>query len=175
MITKRDSQVINFLNQYKIARTSTLEFLFYPSYQVAARRLSAITKSEEIKRERDGWSSDYIYYIKKPKQIRHSLMVTDFYREFSKLVEIKKFIIEPNLGSIRPDAIIGFIKEDQSRLVLLEVELSHKGFDAQKYDKWDWQKYFPIKPDIIIITDYKIPQLDYKTHIINTDLKDIII
>lgn len=171
MITKRDAQVINFVEQYKAARTSTLA-MFYPSYQVAARRLAAIISAGELKRERDGWSAEYYYYIKKPKQLRHALTVTDFYRELSKQATIKKFIVEPVLGAIRPDAVIGFVQDGQSKLALLEVELSNKGFDADKYQRFDWQKHFPVKPELIIVTDKKVSKLDYKMQIISTDFAD---
>lgn len=170
MIMKRDAQVIKFVEQYKAARTSTL-VMFYPSYQVAARRLSAIVEAGELRRERDGWNGEYIYYIKKPKQLRHALTVTDFYRELSKQAEIKKFIVEPALGNIRPDAVIGFVQGGQSKLALLEVELSNKGFDADKYSRFDWQRHFPVKPDLFVVTDKKVPKLDYNTHVFNTGLQ----
>jgi len=170
MITKRDAQVINFVNQYKVAKTSTLA-MFYSSYQVTTRRLSAIIETGELHRERDGWSSEYIYYIKKPKQIRHALTITDFYRELSKQVEIKKYIVEPELGSIRPDAVIGFTANGKSHLALLEVELCHKGFNVEKYADWDWKKHFPVKPELFIVSDGRIPKMDYQTYIIGTDLK----
>lgn len=170
MITKRDAQAIKFVEQYKAARTSTLAS-FYPSYQVAARRLAEIVAQGELKRERDGWSAEYCYYIKKPKQLRHALTVTDFYRELSRQAEIKKFIVEPALGGIRPDAVIGFVQDGQNKLALLEVELSNKGFDADKYARFDWQRHFPVKPDLFVVTDKKVPKLDYNTHVINTILQ----
>ena len=170
MITKRDAQAIKYTEQYKVARTSTLA-MFYPSYRVAARRLTAIAEAGELKRERDGWSNEYIYYLKKPKQMRHALTVTDFYREFAKQAEIVKFVLEPELGGIRPDAAIGFTVGGKSRLALLEVELSNKGFDAEKYARFDWQKHFPLKPEIYIVTDKNVPKLDYKTLKIGTNLQ----
>lgn len=172
MITKRDAQVINFISDYKVARTSTIASLFYTSYQVAARRLVALVSSGELQRERDGWSAEYVYYIKKPKQIRHALTVTDFYCALSKQTKIAKFIIEPKLGNVRPDAVVGFSVNGINRLALLEVELSNKGFDSAKYARFDWQKYFPVRPELFIITTHKPPTIaDYNSMVINTDLR----
>lgn len=159
MITKRDAQVIDFVERYKIARTSTL-VTFYPSYQVAARRLAAIVKTGELRRERDGWSAEYTYYIKRPKQYRHSLLVTDYYCYLAKRATIVKFVIEPQLSDIRPDAIIGYVQNGKNHLALLEVEISNKGFDCNKYKQFDWQDHFPLRPELIVITDHKPPAIE---------------
>lgn len=74
-----------------------------------------------------------------------------------------RFVLEPQYVNIRPDAIIGFISNGVKRLALLEVELSNKGFNAEKYNKY-WQKHFPVKPELIIISDHKTPEVDYKTN-----------
>lgn len=171
MITGRDASVIEFVDMVKVAKTSTLSSLFYPSYTVAARRLSEIARSGELERDRDGWSSEYIYYRRKPKQIRHALALSDFYRELSKQAEIKKFIVEPTLGDIRPDAVVGFIASDRERIALVEIELSNKGFDYHKYASFGWQKFFPWQPELIVVTNQDIRNTGYKTLAIKLDMQ----
>ncbi|MFA6851461.1 MAG: hypothetical protein WCS30_14050 [Selenomonadaceae bacterium] len=171
MITKRDSDVIQFVEKMKIAKTSTLT-PFYPSYKVSSRRLSTIVKNGELKRDRDGWSSEYLYYRSRPKQLRHALILSDFYRELASCVNVKKFIVEPVLGSIRPDAVAGYVKGGKEYIALVEVEISHKGFDAEKYEAFNWMNFFPVEPILIVISDFKIPEAKFKTIIVRTDFKD---
>lgn len=171
MITKRDAEVIDFVDRLRVAKTSTISGLFYPSYTVAARRLSEIAKSGELSRDRDGWSSEYIYYRRRPKQIRHALALSDFYREISKQAEIKKCIVEPTLGDIRPDAVIGFIAGGRERIALVEIELSNKGFDYHKYISFGWQKFFPTQPELIVVSNLPIKNTGYKTMVIKTDMQ----
>jgi hypothetical protein len=126
MITRRDQEVIGFLQSFKAAKTSTVCEMLYGSYRVCARRLCKMIKEGAIKRERDGWSTEYVYFIKRPKQMRHALLLTDFYRELHKIADIKKFIPEPTLGNIRPDAVVGFVHNGKSRLALVEVKSATK-------------------------------------------------
>lgn len=172
MVTKRDAQVLQFITDLKVAKTSTLQEIFFPSYLMTARRLNILTRIGEIQRERDGWSSEYVYYINKqrPKQFRHALLLSDFYRELHKIAEIKKFKAEPNLGDIRPDAIIGFNLNGTNRLALVEIEISNKGFNYAKYDKFDWKEFFPVEPEIIIVSDKKLSDTKFKTTVIKTDM-----
>lgn len=171
MITKRDASVIAFVDMIKIAKTSTISRLFYPSYTVAARRLSEIVRQGELARNRDGWSSEYVYYRRKPKQIRHAITLSDFYRELSNQAEIKKFIVEPTLGDIRPDAVVGFVADGKERIALVEIELSNKGFDYHKYAAFNWQKFFPAQPELIIVSNQHIRNTGYKTLAVKLDMQ----
>lgn len=171
MITGRDESAIRYIQQYRVARTSTLTELFYPSYSVGVRRLREIAKTGEIQRERNTWDAEYIYFVKRPKQLRHAILLTDFYRELSKQADIFKFIVEPKLDGIRPDAAVGFTHRGVDRVALVEVELSNKGFDVEKYKRWNWKEYFDNRPELIIISDGKIPPTGYGMIKMKTDLK----
>lgn len=173
MLTKRDAKVIDFLEEFKVASSDTLQELFFPSQRVAQRRLAEIVEAGYCNRSRDGFGSSYIYFLKKPKQLRHSLILTDFYREANKIVEIKKFRKEPTLGDIKPDACFGYESNGIKRLACVEVELSNKGFDAEKYNAFDWKPYFPVEPELIIVTDKKLPPVKLKTSVIDTELTNI--
>lgn len=170
MITTRDYKVIDFLTDFKIARTSTIQELFYPTYRVATQRLNQLANSGVIQRERGSVSLEYCYYINKPKQFRHALILTDFYRELHKIADIKKFIPEPTLGSIRPDAVVGYVLNGESYVSLVEVEISNKGFDNIKYEKFNWESFFDWEPEIIVITNKRCECKRYKIRKIDLEL-----
>lgn len=175
MITERDYKVVEFLETYKIAATSTIAKLFYPSIRVAQNRLTELVEHKLIKRDRLSITNEYTYYIKKPKQIRHALAITDFYRELASIAIVNLFVIERNYHNIRPDAIFGYHFCGQDKLGILEVELSNKTFDFSKYADKNLFDDLGVKPVIIINTDKKIkPPKDfpYRVEIINLRYSD---
>lgn len=177
MITDRDYKVIDFLNDYKIATTSTLEHFFYPSKRVAQRRLKALVDEKYIKKSRDSINQDYYYYLKKPKQLKHSLLITEFYREFSKCYKIEHFQVQKKIDNLIPDATIGYIDSNINKVVFLEVEISNNGFNYQKYKQFNYKKYFNVMPNVFIITRQQIKQDKNINFIqirdVKTDLKSI--
>lgn len=101
------------------------------------------------------------YYLKKPSQLRHSLMVAKFYSYFQKRYSIKKFNIEPTYGKIRPDAAFVYVQNGISEIGLLEVELSKKGFNWGKYEQFiggnNYHEYMTKKPKLFIVSDHVKP------------------
>lgn len=158
MITDRDKKVLEFLRKFHVARTSTIEKLFYPSGRVARRRLAELHAHGEIKRERDGPGAEYIWYIKRPKQFLHNLMLTDFYRELAQKHQVTDFIKEPTICGIRPDALIRY----NGNVAFVEVEVSHKTLDIGKYEQLaksgEYKKYFHVLPPVILISERKAPR-----------------
>lgn len=163
MLTTRDYKVIDFLTDYKIATTSTIEKLFFTNKRTCQNRLKVLVDAKKIRRIRQDINSDYIYFVKMPKQRRHALYVTEFYREFSKLHKIEDFRCELPLTGIRPDAMIVYRVSSGYQIAFLEVELSHKGFDFNKYEKYSLNENYkeigiPYMPSIIIVGNQpKIP------------------
>ena len=157
MLTTRDISIIEFVTIYKVASTSTISHFFFSSISACHKRLKILSDNGSIKRARDSINNEYVYFKKLPKQLKHSLLVTEFYREASGRYEIVNFKIEPVIGNIRPDAVFGYIKNGKKYLGLLEVEISHKGFDYLKYEKFktseNYKQYFPTMPTIFIIGD----------------------
>lgn len=174
MNTTRDNDVIEFIEKFKIASTSTIAEVFFPSKISCYRRLQYITKSKELKRIRDNVSSEYLYYKKIPKQLKHCLLVSDFYRELHRRSEIVDFSIEPKLGDIIPDALFAYKINGNIFLSLLEVEISNKGFNYSKYNRFymsqTYKNYFPVMPTIFVVGNkVKIPdQKNIKYNIIDT-------
>ena len=162
MITARDMDVINFLDDFKVARTSTIASLFYPSLRVAQKRLETLADYEEVNRARDNINSEYVYYLKKPKQLRHSLILTDFYRELAKSVTIIGFRSEVTIEHLRADGLVGFVKNGKSHAAFIEVQLANTPLDIGKYEKLyhsgAYKRYFESFPLIFAVTNKQTPK-----------------
>ncbi|MDU6263737.1 MAG: hypothetical protein E6600_04475 [Anaerocolumna aminovalerica] len=175
MLTTRDVEIKDFLDNYKVATTSTIAHFFFPSQWAAYKRLKYLVDHKQIKRIRDSINNEYMYFAKRPKQLRHSLLVTEFYREFSNQYQVVNFKIEPVLRNIRPDAVFGYVKNGKNYIGLLEVEISNKGFNFNKYEKfyssYEYKNYFPVMPNIFIVTDKNITRINnnIKYKIIKTE------
>ena len=163
MLTRRDLDIIDFLEDYKIASTSTLRTLFFPSLSSCQKRLKTLYDNKKVKRARLTMNHDYIYYTKKPSQYMHSLLITEFYRELAKNTEVLSFKVQQKLGKIIPDSIFLYKINERQQIGLLEVEISHKGFDYDKYWEFyksgEYKKWFPIMPTIYVVCkNAKIPE-----------------
>jgi hypothetical protein len=140
--------------------------------------LKKLAENGRIKRARLTMNHDYIYYTKKPGNYMHDLLVTDFYRELQKRVKVLNFVSEKQIGKIRPDGIFAYEIDGKQRLGLLEVEISHKGFDFEKYEEFyrtaAYKEFFPVMPTVYIVCrSAKLPkssQIKYVT--IKTDISD---
>jgi hypothetical protein len=134
-----------------------------------------MVQEKELHRYRDNLTAEYLYYKFKPKQLKHSLLLTDFYRELYKIAKVHEFRPEVTIGNIRPDAIIGY-ETDRKYLALLEIEISNKGFDVYKYESLfysgEYKTFFPVFPFIIAVTDKPIKS-DINIITVKTDLSDI--
>lgn len=176
MITQRDRMVLAYLQNYKCAHTSTLT-MFYPDIRTCQRRLKILYDSREIGRARDNLNAEYIYYLTKPKQLRHSVLLTDFLREFSRIATIETCKPEVTIGNVRADALIGYKRKGVRQLAFVEVQISNTPLDIQKYEKLyyskQWEKKIPLFPAIIAITDKKIPETKLQVIRINEDLSNL--
>jgi hypothetical protein len=135
-LTTRDLEVIDFVTKFKVANASIIQRLFFPSRTTCQRRLKVMADSKKLKRLRSSINSEYIYFVKQPKQVNHALAVANVYADLVQKYTIKKFKIEPVLGSIRPDAIFYYLDANTPQIGMLEVELSHKKANFIKYQNF---------------------------------------
>ncbi|PAB60984.1 hypothetical protein [Anaeromicrobium sediminis] len=178
MITNRDIEVINFIEKFKCAKTSTIAKLFYPSLLVAQKRLKKLYEYKELQRYRHNIANEYVYYIKRPKQMKHRLLLTDFYAELSQIVEIKAFENEVILGNIRPDGLVGYVVNNKKYIACVEVQISNQKLNIDKYKKFynteEYKKYFPTIPLIVAVTNKRIEEVnEFKIIQVREDLKEI--
>lgn len=176
VVTERDKKVIGFIEEFKVATTDTIHELFYPSLKVAQRRLRLLTENNLLKRDRDHFTAQYYYYINKSRQLRHSLLLTDFYRELNKRVKIKLFRKEFPIEDIRPDGLVIYEVEDKNYIACVEVELSNTP-DIGKYERLykgeAYKKYFNgVFPLIYYVTNKDIPTTTLKVIKISEDMSN---
>jgi hypothetical protein len=108
---------------------------------------------------------------------KHCLLLTDFHRELSKIVDLKEFVKPGLIDNVLPDAVCGYEIDGEKRVAFVEIEISNKGADIEKYEllkvKRTYAKYFPIWPEVILVSNY--PRKSKIIDVINikTDLSDI--
>ena len=178
MMTRRDLDIISFLEDYRIASTTTLKQLFFPSLMTCQARIKKLYDNGNIKRARMTMNYDYLYYVKKPSKVTHDLLVTEFYGKLLNNSEVLQYKIDKELGNIRPDSIFAYKIKEEVNIGLLEVEISHKGFDYEKYEKFyksgEYIKWFKVMPTVYVVCkNAKIPT-DTKINFIciKTDMND---
>ncbi|MEG0693002.1 MAG: hypothetical protein RR444_07960, partial [Oscillospiraceae bacterium] len=98
----------------------------------------------------------------------------------SKICVVANYKLEPTLGSIRPDALFGYRYNNKNYIGLLEVEISNKGFDINKYLRFysskEYQSYLPAMPKIFIIGNNVKPQkADFSIVNIKEDLSNLMV
>ncbi len=178
IVTDRDNKVLDFISDYKVATTKTITELFYPSERVAQRRLKLLADNNLLKRDRDNYTSQFYYYNKKPRQLRHSLLVTDFYREFTKIAKIEMFKTEFIIEDVRADAFIAYEIAGKKDIAFLEVQIANSQLDLEKYAKLDksgkLRKYrFPRFPLIISVTNKNIPKSYLRVVQVREDMSNL--
>ncbi|MPN03888.1 hypothetical protein SDC9_151123 [bioreactor metagenome] len=70
---RRDRQVIETITEWGTMDTEQLTLMFYPSIQVARRRLRIMSNKGKLNRFRDAVEMPYSYYIKQYSQTRIAL------------------------------------------------------------------------------------------------------
>jgi hypothetical protein len=149
-MTARDLRVIEFLTEFKLARTSTIANLFFGgNKRVAQRRLKVLSDSKEIKRIFEG---EYIYYSTLPTQYLHALTLTDYIAFLAKKynVDLSTSKAEYMCGKTRADALLTL----NGRPCFIEVQLTDMA-DIKKYVNLkvsgEWEKTFSVFPSIRIL------------------------
>lgn len=177
IVTERDKKVLNFIEKFNVATTDTIQELFYPSIRVAQHRLKLMYDNKLLKRERDHFTSQYYYYLRKPRQLRHSLLLTDFYREINRLTQIELFEKEFTIDNVRPDGLIAYRYKGKSYIACIEVQIANIALDVEKYEKLfksgKYKKYFPVFPLVYAITNKKIPYTELKIIRVNEDMSNL--
>lgn len=171
ILTERDNQIIEFLNLYKCASTSTISKLFFNnSLRPCNRRLKHLREHGFIKSSQEYVSTEKIHYInKKPTQLKHSCLCSEFASKMKLENNILKEKIEYKIGNVRADILL---INDIPEIYLIEV-CNTKSFDLNKYLKLKnslvWKNIFPIFPTIIVISDKEI-KTSNELNIIKYDL-----
>jgi hypothetical protein len=174
MITKKDQDVINFIEDFHIATCTQLHKLFYDtSIQYCRKRLKYLTDNQVLKRTRSTIDNSYAYYEKKPAQLHHDLIRSELYTAIKSRYDLLQWENEAPVGNIRPDALC-YIKHSGIVFpVMIEIHLSN-GFNFDKY-KQDFKPFFGVNPRVIICTDrgLKLPLFPIKFKIVGLDMSGL--
>ena len=124
MITDRDKKLLVTLTQLRYMTVKQIQETIFSkkSPSVYYKRLDHLTKCKLIKRKYYNLgekSNAYVYYLDKPpkkKNLRHELLISQFYVELKKLnYEILSFEKTPIFNGFIPDAIVTF-KTDKNKV-----------------------------------------------------------
>lgn len=160
-MTNRDMEILEFLTMCRICtRKQVQELLFENKHQnVPLRRLKRLADDGYVNRKMfkvENTRSVYVYYLdKKPskKLVEHDLYITDFLVKLIKnnyeIVEFKKNF---SLGNIISDGYINVKKNNRTKKILLEVQLSPHDCIS---------KYYNFKEVIINNTNWAVMPLLY--------------
>lgn len=189
---ERDHNIVQFIDNFQAATTDTIHELFFikedgthTTLRMAQDTLKRLEEYKEIKRDRRHVSEQYYCYPvgRKPtSQLKHTLLITDFYRELHRLKGVKIYeFARVTTGDFRPDSIVAFTINDSDLIIIfLEVEISNKKFDIEKYAKYRRKKEYETigvdeMPTLVVVTNKrKLPDAHGINVIkIKTDLSDI--
>lgn len=155
ILTERDNEILEFLNNYKCASTSTISKLFFnDSLRPCNRRLKHLREHGFIKSSQEYVSIEKVHYInKKPTQLKHSCLCSEFACKMKLENNILKEKVEYKIGNVRADLLL---ITDKPEIYLIEI-CNTKPFDINKYIKLKnsliWKSTFPIFPTIIVVSD----------------------
>lgn len=163
MITNRDQNILNFLEDFHISTSNQIHRLFFnnTSYRYSRKRLQYLfNKLELIKQTRSTIDNCFAYYInKKPVQIHHDLLRTELYTCIKNQYHILEWNNETTIVNIRPDALCYINNNGITYPVFIEIHLNNK-FNFDKYIDFtkanDIKAMFGLMPKVIIFTDRQI-------------------
>lgn len=175
VVTDRDNKIIKFLDEYKLATSSTIANIFFNgSIRPTTRRLKLLREHGFIKSYQEFISLEQVHYInRKPSQIKHTVIATNFISKlYENNIEILKLKKEFKIGTIRSDLLLVCRINKKTYIYFIEV-CNTKPFDEKKYIKLKdsnlWKEYFPVFPSIIVISEKE--NISKYLDIINLNLK----
>ena len=177
MITCRDQDILNFLQEFHIGTSNQIHRLYFhlTSPRYTRKRLWYLVDCGLIKRARSTIDNSYAYYVnKKPVQLHHDLIRAEIYSHIKAKYDLLEWHNEAPVGNIRPDALCYIQHSGIVFPLIIEVHLNNK-FDFDKYKNLDFKALFGVVPKVIICTDreVKLPLLPIKFKIVGLDMSGL--
>lgn len=169
--TKRDLDIINFIEKHKAVNSSQLKKLFNLTNSTLSRRMKFIIENSNVKKYRyipqmNWYDNKYkglipnenVYYWKrKPKNIMHTLLVNETYLYLKDRFNVIEYELEYPIVYedvvVRADIYFSFKYNDCEWDYLIEVE-NNKSWNYSKYLKL--QEGNIILPKIIVLSDRRL-------------------
>jgi hypothetical protein len=190
VVTSRDQDIFNFLEEFHIASANQIQKLFFnnKTKRYSRLRLEYLYNQGHLKRTRSTVDNCYAYYLeKKPVQIHHDLVRSELFVNLKNRYTILDWSNESPVVNIRPDAVayfqnnsFAYIKDHGIEFpVFIEIHLNNK-FNFDKYQelikKVDLRSIFDNKmPRVIICTDRQVtvPNIGIKFKVVGINMKGI--
>ena len=172
MLTSRDNDILNLLDEFEVCPTTTLRHLFFPSLSACQKRMKTLYENKRVKRLRLTLNHDYLYYLNLPKQYMHRYLIMEFYGRLLKETEVIHYNVQKKLGKIIPDSYFLCKLNGKEYLGFLELERSNNGVDYEKYEEFyrtkAYREWFPTMPTVYIMgRKFKVPK--------NTNVKYVVL
>lgn len=167
MITDRDREIINFIDNIGFSTINHIAQLFFTAskvgYDLARRRLKKIKDTTTyIKSIKNSETNEIVYlpYDSNKKRItKHDLMVIDYLCNLKRVdCDIEMVELEKQFENVIPDALVSFKFNGYRYYQLLEIELRHDYVDVNKYAKvvdLILKETNDVLPSLIIVQDTK--------------------
>ena len=189
MITDRDREIINFIDEIGFATINHIADLFFNcnnfAYDLARRRLKKIKENGNYLRS--VYCSEinkliYTPYDSKKTNVKiHDIKLIDYLTKLKKLgCDIKEFELFPHFNNIVPDMYLKFVFDGYEYYQLVEIQLRHENVDVNRLSKEENIRCILTRcnntlPTIVIVQDSRhIYENSYYDIIkLNTNLNDI--
>ena len=189
MITDRDREIINFIDEIGFATINHIADLFFNcnnfAYDLARRRLKKIKENGNYLRS--VYCSEinkliYTPYDSKKTNVKiHDIKLIDYLTKLKKLgCDIKEFELFPHFNNIVPDMYLKFVFDGYEYYQLVEIQLRHENVNLDRFMVEDNIKSILNRcnntlPTIVIVQDSRhIYENSYYDIIkLNTSLNDI--
>jgi hypothetical protein len=174
MLTQRDRDIINFIDNIGYATISNIADMFFSqnkfSYDIARKRLKKIKEFEGYIRSFNNQETNETVYIpynsNKKKVSIHDIMVVNYACKLKLLgCDIENIEIQPQFNNIIPDALVQFVFNGFRFYQLIEMQIRHSLINLDRYNKQGVMESIMSKtnetvPKLIIIQDTKINYAD---------------
>lgn len=180
-LQQRDKDIIEFLKNVIVADTTTLYKIFFSDccgLRTCQERLTKLVKTGYLKRFRETYFNEYIYYIhKKPTSYLHKIVFSQLVGKLKEQnIEIIKYKTPLKLFNVIADGFIVY-KSNGIKMAFVEAERT-KYFNEDKYNQLyysrKWKEYFNEFPEVWIITDkiVKVRNTHLNIKVSKLDLSD---
>ena len=142
MITDRDREIINFIDEIGFATINHIADLFFNcnnfAYDLARRRLKKIKENGNYLRS--VYCSEinkliYTPYDSKKTNVKiHDIKLIDYLTKLKKLgCDIKEFELFPHFNNIVPDMYLKFVFDGYEYYQLVEIQLRHENVNLDRF------------------------------------------
>jgi hypothetical protein len=190
-MNERSKAIINFINEFGATDSLQIQNIFFQTSikgepiaygdQRAQRVLKSLWEKKFIRRteKEDPITARYIYYVGNRSQLRHKLLITEFYtRLLCGPGKIREFDCHFSFENIRPDAYVVYVYQGKCFIMWLEVQISSNPLNLQKYIKLKesgaWEEKTKLEfPDLVVVSDRNFKEDSrLKMFVIGTDYRD---